>query len=33
MQEAGDALYVPQHWGHAVYNTAPSVGVAYEFDV
>ena len=33
MQEAGDAVYVPQHWGHAVYNTAPSVGVAYEFDV
>lgn len=32
-QEAGDAVYVPQYWGHAVYNTAPSIGVAYEFDV
>ena len=33
VQEAGDAVYVPQFWGHAVFNTAPSVGVAYEFDV
>jgi hypothetical protein len=33
MQEAGDAVFVPQSWGHAVFNTAPSVGVAYEFDV
>ena len=32
-QHAGDAVYVPQYWGHAVLNTAPSVGVAYEFDV
>jgi hypothetical protein len=32
-QDAGDAVYVPQYWGHAVYNTAPSIGVAYEFDV
>jgi hypothetical protein len=31
-QEAGDAVYVPQYWGHAVVNTAPSIGVAYEFD-
>jgi hypothetical protein len=33
VQEAGDAVYVPQNWGHAVFNSAPSVGVAYEFDV
>jgi hypothetical protein len=33
VQDAGDAVYVPQFWGHAVFNTAPSVGVAYEFDV
>ena len=33
VQAAGDAVYVPKYWGHAVVNTAPSVGVAYEFDV
>ena len=33
VQEAGDAVYVPQNWGHAVFNTAPSLGVAYEFDL
>jgi oxalate decarboxylase/phosphoglucose isomerase-like protein (cupin superfamily) len=31
-QEAGDLLFVPREWGHAVLNILPSVGVAAEFD-
>lgn len=31
VQEAGDALYVPAGWGHAVLNEAPSLAAAYEF--
>lgn len=31
-QEAGDLLFVPREWGHAVLNVQPSVGVAIEFD-
>ena len=30
-QRAGDILYVPAGWGHAVVNEEPSVGVAVEF--
>ncbi len=30
-QRAGDILYVPGGWGHAVVNEEPSVGVAVEF--
>jgi hypothetical protein len=30
-QEAGDVIYVPAGWGHAVLNLAPSVGFAVEF--
>ena len=30
-QRAGDILYVPAGWGHAVMNEEPSVGVAVEF--
>ena len=30
-QRAGDILYVPGGWGHAVINEEPSVGVAVEF--
>ena len=30
-QRAGDLLFVPKMWGHAVVNTRTSVGVAVEF--
>ena len=30
-QRAGDILYVPAGWGHAVVNAEPSVGAAVEF--
>ena len=30
-QRAGDILYVPAGWGHAVVNEEPSVGAAVEF--
>jgi hypothetical protein len=30
-QEAGDVIYVPHGWGHAVLNVETSVGVAVEF--
>ena len=30
-QRAGDILYVPGGWGHAVINEEPSVGAAVEF--
>ena len=30
-QNAGDVLFVPPAWGHAVLNTEPSVGVAIEY--
>ena len=33
VQMPGDAVYVPQNWGHAVLNEAPSIAVAYEFNV
>ena len=29
-QRAGDILYVPSNWGHAVLNLEPSVGLAIE---
>ncbi len=32
-QEAGDIMYVPASWGHAVLNVRDSVGVTVEFDV
>lgn len=32
VQEAGDVLFVPRLWGHAVVNEAMSVAVALEFD-
>ena len=31
-QEAGDLLFVPRDWGHAVLNLQPAVGYAVEFD-
>jgi len=31
-QRAGDMLFVPRDWGHAVLNLAPSIGLAVEFD-
>ena len=31
VQEAGDVLYVPADWGHAVLNLRPTIGVAVEF--
>jgi len=31
VQEAGDVLYVPRGWGHAVLNLRTSVGYAVEF--
>ena len=31
-QEAGDILFVPRDWAHAVVNLQPSVGYAVEFD-
>ena len=30
-QEAGQVIYVPEQWGHAVINVQDSVAVAYEF--
>ena len=30
-QRAGDVLWVPDDWGHAVLNLLPSVGFASEF--
>ncbi len=30
-QYAGDILYVPKHWSHAVLNTQESIGIAREF--
>ena len=30
-QRAGDIMFVPQHYGHAVLNVAPGIAVAYEF--
>ena len=30
VQLAGDVLYIPDHWGHAVLNDEPSVGYAAE---
>lgn len=32
VQEAGDIVYVPRLWGHAVLNLAQSVGAAVEFE-
>lgn len=31
MQEAGDIVYIPRHWSHAVLNLQESVGIAVEF--
>jgi ankyrin repeat protein len=31
IQEAGDIVFVPNYWAHAVLNLLPSVGVAFEF--
>ena len=33
MQRAGDVLYVPNGWGHAILNTRTSIGFAGEFRV
>lgn len=33
IQMPGDVIYVPQNWGHAVINEAPSIAVAFEFNV
>jgi ribosomal protein L16 Arg81 hydroxylase len=30
VQQPGDLLYVPDHWGHAVLNLQPAVGFAAE---
>jgi oxalate decarboxylase/phosphoglucose isomerase-like protein (cupin superfamily) len=30
-QRAGDAMFVPRGWGHAILNTRTSVGYAVEF--
>ena len=30
VQQPGDVVYVPDHWGHAVLNVEPSVGFATE---
>ena len=30
-QRAGDILYVPKYWSHAVLNTKESIGIAREF--
>ena len=30
-QRAGDIMFVPQHYGHAVLNVAPGIAVASEF--
>ena len=32
VQEAGDVVYVPRLWGHAVINLKQSVGAAVEFE-
>ena len=32
MQNAGDILYVPRLWGHAVLNVQESIGFAVEFE-
>ena len=29
-QRAGDVMFVPQNWGHGIYNTRQSVGIAVE---
>jgi hypothetical protein len=31
VQEAGDAIYIPRHWGHAVLNLQSVTGYAIEF--
>ena len=33
LQVAGDVMFVPRAWGHAVLNTAASVGCAQEYDM
>ena len=30
-QHAGDLMFVPQHYGHAVLNVAPGIALAFEF--
>jgi len=30
-QQSGDVLFVPEHWTHATFNLAESIGVAYHF--
>ena len=32
VQEAGDVVFVPFWWGHAVLNREPSIGVAMEME-
>jgi hypothetical protein len=32
MQQAGDVMYVPMTWGHAVLNVQTSIGVATNFE-
>ena len=32
VQTAGDAIFVPEGWGHAILNLLPSVGFASEFE-
>lgn len=29
-QQSGDVMLVPKMWGHATFNTQPSIGVAFE---
>ena len=31
MQEAGNILYIPKYWSHAVLNTQESIGFARDF--
>ena len=31
-QHAGDVMFVPSFWGHAVINVRTAVGIALEFD-
>jgi oxalate decarboxylase/phosphoglucose isomerase-like protein (cupin superfamily) len=31
VQEAGDVIFVPRHWGHAVLNLQTTIGYALEF--
>ena len=33
MQRPGEVIYVPSSWGHAVLNTADSIGFSGEFKV